>query len=85
MAALARFESEMDKYLERVVLLAPCFGYSSDGTSKASAGGALDAAGIIKGELEKVGVYAIGTTTWTADKAKICADLSAELCQWAEA
>ena len=73
MAALARFESEMAKYLERVVLLAPCFGYSSSGATKQSAGGALEAAGYIKGELASIGIYATGTSTWASDKAKICA------------
>ena len=84
MAALARFESEVAKYLERLVLLAPCFGYSTGGETKASAGGALEAAGYIIGELANIGIYATGTSTWAADKTKICAELSAELCQWAE-
>ena len=29
LVGMAKFESEMEKYLERVVLLAPCFGYAS--------------------------------------------------------
>ena len=44
---MAKFESEMEKYLERVVLLAPCFGYSSSGKNKASEG-SLYRAGYIK-------------------------------------
>ena len=36
LAGMAKFESEMEKYLERVVLLAPCFGYSSTGENKSS-------------------------------------------------
>ena len=31
LVGLTRFESEMEKYLERVILLAPCFGYASIG------------------------------------------------------
>ena len=47
LVGMAKFESEMEKYLERVVLLAPCFGYSSSGENKSSQG-SLYRAGHIK-------------------------------------
>ena len=74
MVALAKFESEAEKYLERVILLAPCFGYSASGESKS------DPAGYIKNELAKVDVFATGTSTWQADYSRICDQLTSDVC-----
>ena len=76
----------MNAYINRVVLLAPCFGYLESGASKQSTtGNQLYSAGYIKNALNGIGIYASGdTTTWEADVAKICDELSSDLCAWAQ-
>ena len=76
----------MNAYINRVVLLAPCFGYLESGASKQSTtGNELYSAGFIKNALNGIGIYASGdTTTWEADVAKICDELSSDLCAWAQ-
>ena len=81
--ALAKYETELSKYLERVVLLAPCFGYSGGETKASTTKSNIYAAGYLKDELAKIGIYATGTSTWTDDIKKICDNLSEEVCKWA--
>ena len=86
LVALSKYEAVVNAYINRVVLLAPCFGYLASGASKSSTtGNELYSAGYIKNALNGIGIYASGdTTTWEADVAKICAELSSDLCAWAQ-
>ena len=85
MIALAKHEAELSEYLERVVLLAPCFGISGDGsTKKDSINSDVYAAGKLREELEKLGIYATGTLRWQVDRDTICDELSDEFCDWAK-
>ena len=85
MIALAKYEAQLDNYLERVVLLAPCFGLSGEGQGKKSDGDSeIFKAGYLKNELAKMDIYATGWLTWQADKDKICESLSEDMCNWAK-
>ena len=35
-------------------------------------------------ELGKLGIYAVNSSTWDDDVAKICSEASEELCEWAK-
>ena len=66
MVALAKFEAVVNAYINRVVLLAPCYGYlASGGTKQSTTGNELYSAGYIKNALNGIGIYASGdTATW---------------------
>ena len=83
MVGLTKFESEMEKYLERVVLLAPCFGYASTIENNMYEG-EFERAGYIMDQLNSIGIYATNTSSWSDDRDKICAELDEDICIWAE-
>ena len=82
--ALAKYEFELQNYLERAVLLAPCFGISGVDQGKKSGQGLVGKAEYIVDEMEKLGIYAVNSSTWDADVARICGEASEELCEWAK-
>ena len=81
LVALSKFEYELNLYLNKVILLAPC--YLQDVT--AAYPGISHDAGVLTDALEDIGVYAISgpEASWKASQDKICAELDPTICEWA--
>ena len=75
--ALSKYESELENYLERAILLAPCFGVSGDELAKRLY------ADYFVNEMKKLDIYATNSSTWEADVVKICAESTEDLCEYA--